>query len=403
MQEKPVEVDEVEEQTMNQSIVKCLWTAACVAAVVSSSLAQSRPVEVRSYGGGGGAVARAVAPAAPGQQDPKPAPQRAEATDRVQLRLAEVMAMLEEDEMTPEQQLKALAKLTEVAERLKQMKQPAIVYRNFDGAVAVPSAPGAAPVPPMAPGEYPTRATVGRRVPAVEGDDKPARARALGVPMPPEPPAPPAPAKAPTPPVKGQVWRALTVPGTKAEAGTTTPRLMVSVSPDGREREIAVVEGTQVDNRKKRIEAALAKAEADVAKAKEEVARLQRMGREFTVEARRAKAEAERDKAEAMAKKAHDEARVAEERIRVVREQVIDTKAAPKARDRAPSTDEEIRATIEEMRAEMQEIRKLMQEIRARAQRESQRESQREAAPASIEVREVRGEPVQIREVRSGR
>lgn len=381
---------------MNQSIVKRLLTAACAVAVVSSLSAQSRPVEVRTLGGGGGAAARAAAPAAPGQQDPKPAPQRAESTDRVQLRLAEVMAMLEEDEMTPEQQLKALAKLTEVAERLKKERQERIVYRNYEGMVAAPVAPGAVPAPALAPGEYPTRATVGRRIPAAEGDDKPARARALGVPMPPEPPAP---ATAPTPPVKGQVWRALTAPGTKAEPSAPAPRYMVSVSPDGREREIAVVEGTQVENRKKRIEAALAKAEADVAKAKEEVARLQRIDRETALEARRAKAEAERAKAEDLAKKAHDEARAVEEHIRIARERAVDTKPAPKVRERGPSTDEEIRATIEEMRAEMQEIRKLMQEIRARAQREAQRET----APESIEVREVRGEPVRVRKLEAGR
>lgn len=381
---------------MNQSIVKRLLTAACAVAVVSSLSAQSRPVEVRSLGGTG---ARASAPAAPGQQDPKAPPQRAESTDRVQLRLAEVMAMLEEDEMTPEQQLKALAKLTEVAERLKRERQERIVYRNYEGMVAAPVAPGAVPAPAIPPGEYPTRATVGRRIPAAEGDDKPARARALGVPMPPEPPAPPAPATAPTPPVKGQVWRALTVPGSKAEAAEPTPRLMVSVSPDGREREIAVVEGAPVENRKKRIEAALAKAEADVAKAKEEVARLQRIDRETALESRRAKAEAERAKAAELAKKAHDEARAVEEHIRIARERAVDTKPAPKARDRGPSTDEEIRATIEEMRAEMQEIRKLMQEIRARAQREAQRET----APESIEVREVRGEPVRVRKLEAGR
>lgn len=375
---------------MNQSIVKRLLTAACAVAVVSSLSAQSAPVEVRSVQGG---HAHAMPPST---QDPKPAQKPADATDRVQLRLAEVMAMLEEDDMTPEQQLRALAKLTEVAERLKQERQQRIVYRNYDGAVAAPVAPGQ--------GEAPTRTTVGRRIPGGEGQDKPAQMRAIGVPMPPEPPAPPTPGmapKPPKPPAPPQVW--VTAPETKAGEAAPPRRLVLSVSPDGKEREVAVVDQAQVENRKKRVEQALAKAEADVAKAKEEVARLQRIGRETAVQAQRVKAQAERAKAEAAAKQAHDEARAVEEHIRVAREHAARSKSAPRVAERAPSSDDEIRATIEEMRAEMQEIRKLMQEIRARAQRESQRESQREAVPEAVEVREVRGEPVRVRKLEAGR
>lgn len=154
---------------MTQSIVQRLLVAATATALVAALPAQSDPL-VRDH----------VRVAEPGIQDPAHAPKaRKAATDRVQKRLAEAMAILREENLSPEQQQKALAALTEVAARLDQER-------------AAPQAP--------------------------RSGDKVAQAEALGVPMPPRvaPPArAPKPAAAPHEvpmlaevPIMGQLFRA---------------------------------------------------------------------------------------------------------------------------------------------------------------------------------------------------
>ncbi|MBL8723355.1 MAG: hypothetical protein JNK49_04880 [Planctomycetes bacterium] len=130
---------------MDRSFVSHLLSAACAAVLAPLTIAQAAPSAVT----------------APATQESRAGRQ----TALLQVRLAEVVAMLEEDDLTPDQRKKALAKLSEVQVELAELaadtaKQPRMV-RSL-------------PPTPAAPG------------------DKPVLARAHSVPMPPEPAAPPA-------------------------------------------------------------------------------------------------------------------------------------------------------------------------------------------------------------------
>jgi hypothetical protein len=171
--------EEAEEQAMTRSIVMRMLAAASAVAVMTSLSAQSAPASGQVW------LSTTQDPAAPPKATAPKA--RAEA-DRVQVRLAEVMAMLEEDEMSPELQQKALAKLAEVAKRLREERAadaPRAMSLGGLGGIArvVPAQP---PTPDLQPvfGAFPST-------------DKAAQVEALGVPMPSRPAKAPKPPKAP--------------------------------------------------------------------------------------------------------------------------------------------------------------------------------------------------------------
>lgn len=401
---------------MNQSIVMRLLAAACATAVVSSLPAQSAPAAVRS---GSRAVAPEVA------QDPVAAPKRAEAGDKVQLRLAEVMAMLEEDDMTPEQQQKALKKLAEVADRLKQDRAaaPTSSFRGMVARAASPAAPadaaqgsagfGASAGPGQSSGGGVARVRSSGQssggfgaTTAPETIDKPAQLEALGVPMPSKPAKAPKAPKAPKPP-KGAAAPA-------APAAPADPAAPVDLfgSFPGHDQ-AAHKEALKAHGEALRAHAETLRAhEMSAAKADEMRAHAEAMkehAEAFRDQANRVyftkalddagKAEvgaqrwAERVKGvpsddvkvllERVAKQtAETQAQVAEEvaktsaRARVGREMAArDVAKRYAARNaEAGEGDAEIRATIDEMRAEMREIRKLMQQIRERSRDEAPQE-----------------------------
>lgn len=390
---------------MNQSIVMRLLAAACATAVVSSLPAQSAPA-VRS---GSRAVAPQVA------QDPTATPKRAEAGDKVQVRLAEVMAMLEEDDMTPEQQQKALKKLAEVADRLKQDRAVAST-RSVGGTVArvaSPAAPadaaqdsagfGASAGPGQSSGGGVARVRSSGQssggfgaATAPETLDKLAQLEALGVPMPPKP------AKAPKAPKAAKPPKDAAAPAAPADVFGRFPGHDQAAHEAALEAHGEALRAHAEALRAHEMNAAKAdemRAHADAMKQHAEAFRT-KADRIFVTKALddAGKAEAggqrwERVKGvpseevkvllERVAKQtAETQAKVAEEvakstaRVRVGREMAArDVAKRYAARNaEAGEGDAEIRATIDEMRAEMREIRKLMQQIRERSQDETPKE-----------------------------
>jgi hypothetical protein len=350
-----VKFEEAEEQAMTRSIVMRMLATASAIAVMTSLSAQSSGTPGQVW------LSRT--------QDPASAPKvattkvRAEAKDRVQVRLAEVMAMLEEDEMSPELQQKALAKLAEVAKRLKEER-----------AAETPRAPGLGGIMRVAP---------------MQND-------AFGVPM------PPTPAKAPKPPKAPKAAKAPKVPDAPFAAEGNPPVMVFEATPEGdvghrihflngkaAEQYVAQAEVAEKIADQARVKSMrLAEVREGAAESNDEVrVLLQRIGQQKAqAEEEVAKVRAEADAAREQAKVARDEARANRE-IAVRARSLADVervqkdairarveRAAPvreRMRSAAPAADDgDIRATIDEMRAEMREIRQLMQEIRKRAQSE---------------------------------
>lgn len=369
---------------MTRSIVMRMLAAASAVAVMTSLSAQSAPAAGQVW------LSTTQDPAAPPKATAPKA--RAEA-DRVQVRLAEVMAMLEEDEMSPELQQKALAKLAEVAKRLKEERAADAPRTTSPGGLG--GIARVLPAQPPAPDSRPVFGTM----PAFPSNDKVAQVEALGVPMPSRP------AKAPKPP---KAPKAPKVPG----APEAVPGVVVDVDPLGPGRyrvytsngQPVDVHGGQAEVAEKVAETSRAVAKrfaeqrAAAAESNDEVnVLLQRIGKQKAQAAEEmAEARAKVEIALQNAKVAQDQARakfeVAErlrsegaiERARAQTERALNTARArvdsvAPARARTLRTevetdDAEIRATIDEMRAEMREIRQLMQEIRRRAQSEAQSE-----------------------------
>ena len=91
---------------MNQTITKFLLAAACVAATPSLTTAQF--------------VISGSAPAPAKKLDPQPS------RGQMQVRLAEVLSILEEEDLSPEQRAKAKAKVQELLERLAKESADAV-------------------------------------------------------------------------------------------------------------------------------------------------------------------------------------------------------------------------------------------------------------------------------------
>lgn len=349
---------------MKQSSISILTLAACLAALSGRAFAQSAPLPMRSTGG--------MSAAAPAERAQEPKPAKSEGADKVRVRLAEVISMLEEEQLSPEQQRKALAKLTEVVDRLDKERATAGANRSLGGMTLGSGAQGGVAhglgggmaTAPVAP-----RLLSGQRVVTVEGtepgNDKPARARVLGVPLPPQPgmpsaapeapqpPAPPRPARAPRAPraeggqvevtepaVPGaapQVWRAraqagepATVEGQATEPGTTErPVRWRAVKPvPGEPAQVEIVElspGNYAVQAKKAVDMERAHAEAAQKHAEEarvHAAQALEQARAAQRDAERMRADAETRAAEAreVARRYVERAQDQAGRIRVVEE-----------------------------------------------------------------------------------
>lgn len=371
---------------MTRSIVMRMLAAASAVAVMTSLSAQSAPASGQVW------LSTTQDPAAP----PKATAQKARAeADRVQVRLAEVMAMLEEDEMSPELQQKALAKLAEVAKRLREERAA-----DAPRATSLGGLGGIARVVPAQPPTPDSRPVFGT-MPAFPSADKAAQVEALGVPMPSRP------AKAPKPPKAPKVPKE---PGEPAAVPGGAAGVVIDTDPLGPGRyRVYTSNGQSVDVYPGQVEVvekaadtsrAVAKRYAErragAAEANDEVnVLLQRIGKQKAQAAEEvARARDEAEVALQHAKAAQDEARAnfevvkrarsegAFERARAETDRALNSararvdSAAPvrtrTLRSEVETDDAEIRATIEEMRAEMREIRQLMQEIRRRAQSEEQ-------------------------------
>lgn len=424
---------------MNQSIVMRLLAAACATAVVSSLPAQSAPA-VRSG-------ARAVAPEV--AQDPVAAPKRAEAGDKVQLRLAEVMAMLEEDDMTPEQQQKALKKLAEVADRLKQ-DRAAAPTRSLGGMVARAATPpaqsdsapgssllgtsagsgqssgggGVARVRTARPVEGQPFGGFAPATPSPNSGDKPSQMEALGVPMPPKPPKPakaPKAPKAPKPPKDAPAPAAPSDPAGPVDLfgrfpGHDQAAHEAALKAHGealrahaealRAHEMSAAKADEMrahaDAMKQHAEAFRNQANrVSVAKALDDAGKAEVGAQRWRERVKGVPADEVKVLLERVAKQnAETRAEVAEEvakttaQYRVGREMAArDVAKRYAARSaEAGEGDAEIRATIDEMRAEMREIRKLMQQIRERS---------RDEAPQDVAPLRSSG-PVEVRTLKEG-
>lgn len=281
------------------------------------------------------AAACALAQAAPAERSrPRSEPR---GDDRVQVRLAEVIALLEEEDLTPDQRAKARAKLEDIVAQLRRRADEVIEFRGGDLVVRTqqPAAPAEAPQPPSPP--------------------KPAKA--------PKPPKAPKPAKAAEP-------------------------VIVEVAPaEPGERE-------RVRVRKLRAET---EAEAHGAEAGQRRVWLE-FAEHAQKAAEQARAHADKVRAESrmLLERAHTEAIDMRDRAEGARRALLERKAradaegeaeAPRARLRVrtvdvPSAGEpadgEIRALIEQMRAEMREIREMMLQLRKQARQASP------TAPAGI-------------------
>lgn len=380
---------------MDRSFVSHLLSAACAAVLAPLTIAQAAPSAVT----------------APATQESRAGRQ----TALLQVRLAEVVAMLEEDDLTPDQRKKALAKLSEVQVELAELaadtaKQPRMV-RSL-------------PPTPAAPG------------------DKPVLARAHSMPMPPEPAAPPAQvelapaatapsvATAPAAPARRTfALRSAKVPAPTevevVESPLATTRTVV-VGPKG-EQMVEVLPGDPNSGEHriytsgmKRFEpivvggadgapAAAAKIRSGQVRARSNVAMAEdheraarasaEQARVYVDQARKAQVEAERMRTLAEAKR-HSaqqlerfaatkgrgiaaaegtpevlapaeprDVRVIELQDHGVAVRGMRAKAADPAHSDA-SAEADVRATIDELRGELQAIRALLQDVRRRVERE---------------------------------
>lgn len=144
---------------MNQSLMRCLLSAACIAATSLSSVAQSAPA------GRSDAKRSAASPS----------------REQMQIRIAEVMSMLEEDQLTDEQRARALAKLADIRDQLARERATSNAVRGLL----------------VAPRSEERRA----RFRAAEAPERVmVEVERLEAPLPPVPPTPPTAPTAPTPP-----------------------------------------------------------------------------------------------------------------------------------------------------------------------------------------------------------
>lgn len=345
-------------------------------------------------------------------QDPSPRAPKAEprSTERMQVRLAEVIAMLEEDDLSPEQRAQAKKKLQEIVARLRETP-----------AAATTPAPS-----PSRPRTLTFRSAEGGEGKVVLVPQEPAPPATPAMPaMPGKAPKPPKPPKAPKP-EKGEVLELVDV--THGEPGPAPKVLNLSggkvTQLGGGKVLIEIPEGTEwaevakplkvqgqdlrgltiVQGEKVRAEAAEA---AEVAEAVEEARRAERDAVRQRGQAARAEAEALRaQRDEASSKRAAETRAKVDRAIAEVREREQgEWRTAPQAKPesrvrvlRTPGTskeeggvkvievaplhgdsgvrvrsasprdddrdDAEIKQLIEEMRAEMREIRKLIQQMK---------------------------------------
>lgn len=305
---------------MNQSVKRSLLSIACIAATSLAVTAQSAVAVKR--------------------QDPSPA------RDQVKVRLAEVIAMLEEDDLTPEQRAHAKAKLREIVERLAQQSDDQVA-RGRDFVVKSEAPPVRWRLHSQGDGDI----AVVEVAPAMPG-------------MPGQAAEPPAPPDAPLPP--------------KAPRAPKIARArVVEVAPEGAvadepvEVELRRFRAAQADHEKQVVTLRRAaerltkeRAELDVA-AHDHVVRALEKAREAERDAERATRRVRIEKVDAEAAKNRDEKPM---RFRVLGG---DRAAAIELHEEADD-EHELRAMIDEMRAEMSEIRALIRELRSRARDEDE-------------------------------
>lgn len=265
----------------------------------------------------------ALAQAAPAERSrTRPEPR---GDDRVQVRLAEVIALLEEEDLTPDQRAKARAKLEDIVAQLRRRAAEVIEFQGGEVVVRTqPPAPAEAPSAPTPP-------------------------------RPPKAPKPPKPAKAAAPVI--------------VEVGPAEPgqhELRVRQLQVETEAEAHGAEAGQP--RRWRVLAEHAQRAAEEA---------------------RAHADKVRADSRVLLERAHAAAPVPRDRVDGLRRAALEHKAraeseaeaeAPRARlrvravevpDDGGAGDGEIRALIEEMRAEMREIREMMLQLRKQARQAS--------------------------------
>ncbi len=386
---------------MDRSFVSHLLAAACAAAV----FAPGATAQVAVLGGLPVATAEA--------QDPQTKPRAA----NPQVRLAEVMAMLEEDALSPEQRKQALAKLAEVQ---AQLARQAAAPRAVAGGLAAPSAAGE---------KVESVRSLGVPMPAagLSAQAAPSAPRAAIAPVAPTAPTPPAAPSAPTPP------RAFSSRAAKAPAAVQVETVEV---PAGTARAVVVErKGEQVVDVVRsetfpgerriyttravpgmapivvesaegaplavtiRSEAAKVKHDEEVAVVHERAARAAEQARVHVEQARKFQIDAERMRvaadAQRQAAKQFERFAPAKERrtafvetapeatapaehldLRVI--ELQDQGPAVRGiRGRSPnparsgaSAEGDVRATIDELRSELQAIRALLQDVRRQVEQE---------------------------------
>lgn len=363
---------------MNPIILKCLLSTVCFAVPSLVLPAQS----------GRGVTAP------PEAQDPSPKPTAAK--ERMQVRLAEVLAMLDEDDLSPAQRLKVKAKLQEVMERLakEQATESGSATAPGRNARSVLRTVDGEPKPRVRARVIETEGEPGKvvRVMGAEGGEvevvelaEIAEIAEMG-----ESaelaevvePAAPAPAKSPRAPKDPRA--------PKAPKAPKAPRAIVI---DANDADGAMDQGEFAKARVLLLEAdkAYELAEKDLLRAKLEVQgkagrpdvreghsntlryALQRArGDHAATLERKARLDAQRADAERSSVKAlkllHE--------ARAAQRQAEDRKAEPRATDprvrarvlHVDSDDSDVREMIEEMRAEMREIRSLLKELRQKSE-----------------------------------
>lgn len=390
---------------MDRSFVSHLLAAACAVALAPLAMAQS-------------ASAAGSAPTA--AQEPQTRQQNA----NLQVRLAEVMAMLEEDALTPEQRKQALAKLAEVQAQLaRQAADPLAAPRMVMGGIAAPST----------------------------ANDKPAQAHARGVPMPlvpavPEAPSAPAAVTAPATPAvpepqRAFAWRTgkapapaqveiveVPVAGTRAVVVERNGEQVVEVlrsEPGQSESKVytsRVARGAPVlietpDTVVIRTGQARAKSDEEAAVRRERAAQAEEYGmRRYIDQELEPQRDAERMREAAVARgqaakrlvelraqrEAGDYSRAGQspvettERVKVLELQGrAGSAGGARTRGGAPlrreaSAEAEVRETIDELRSELQAIRALLQDVRRRVEQDD-RAAAGQGMDSSEAVKSARG------------
>jgi len=364
----------------------CVAASVCwlVAAVPAQSTAESRPVAP--------ARARAVTPpTAPNAEDAR-------------LRLAEVMAMLEEDQLTPEQRRRALAKLAEVQAQLRTPSQaPSAPSVKWDSAKSIQAEGQKPPVPAADDTNYRRWDAEGSPPVIVEGThaERPRQLRT----QPPTPPAPPASPAPPAPPAKWFPAKVIQVEGQEVLVPAVIDAKAVYGSKDaeiGRRVMVEGKEGAKIYLLKEMEGAPIGKLqgsrimtvpETEVPVSGAEVETRLQQAKELRVQALRLEEQASKAKeslqlqlvrARDQAVRARDQAvralevtpRWVESRAgvpsgvsssRAMEVEVPSRAAKPRAAAQpAAAKDTEIQAIVEQMRAEMRELRAVLEELRGK-------------------------------------